>query len=54
VRDGDAIADQYHVKGTPGLFLVDAKGNIIYHPSSGEPDAVEATLREKLKLPAAK
>jgi cytochrome c biogenesis protein CcmG/thiol:disulfide interchange protein DsbE len=54
VRDGDAIADQYHVKGTPGLFLVDVKGNIIYHPTSGEPNTVEATLREKLKLPAAK
>ncbi len=54
VRDGDAIADQYNVKGTPGLFLVDAKGNIIYHPTSGAPDAVEATLREELKLPPAK
>ena len=54
VRDGDAIADLYHVKGTPGLFLVDAKGNIIYHPASSEPNAVESALREKLNLPAAK
>jgi cytochrome c biogenesis protein CcmG, thiol:disulfide interchange protein DsbE len=54
VRDGDSIADQYQVKGTPGLFLVDAKGNIIYHPKSTEPVAVEAALREKLNLPAAK
>src|SRR5689334_4875304 len=28
IRDGDAIAAQYGVTGTPGLFLVDAKGNI--------------------------
>ena len=54
VRDGDSIADQYQVKGTPGLFLVDAKGNIIYHPKSTEPVVVEAALREKLNLPAAK
>lgn len=54
VRDGDSIADLYHVKGTPGLFLVDTKGNIVYHPMSGEPDSVEVALREKLKLPAAK
>ena len=54
VRDGDAIADRYHVKGTPGLFLVDAKGNIIYHPNSAEPIAVETALRQKLNLPAMK
>jgi cytochrome c biogenesis protein CcmG, thiol:disulfide interchange protein DsbE len=54
VRDGDSIADQYQVKGTPTLYLVDAKGNIIYHPKSTEPAAVEAALREKLNLPAAK
>lgn len=52
VLDGDPIAEQYHVKGTPGLFLVDAKGVVVYHPTSGEPDAMEAALREKLHLPA--
>ncbi|MEP6484105.1 MAG: TlpA disulfide reductase family protein [Rudaea sp.] len=52
VLDGDSIAEQYHVKGTPSLFLVDAKGAVVYHPSSGEPTDVERTLREKLHLPA--
>ena len=41
------------VKGTPGLFLVDAKGNIVYRRSGGDaPEKVEAALREKLNLPA--
>lgn len=52
VRDGDAIADRYHVKGTPGLFLIDAKGVVIYHPNTSDPIIVEAELREKLHLPA--
>jgi cytochrome c biogenesis protein CcmG/thiol:disulfide interchange protein DsbE len=53
VRDGDPIADLYAVKGTPGLFLVDAKGEIVYKRSGGdEPQAVEAALRAKLGLPA--
>ncbi len=52
VRDGDAIADQYHVKGTPSLFLVDTKGAVIYHPGTSDPATVEAALREKLHLPA--
>lgn len=52
VRDGDPIADLYHVKGTPGLFLVDAKGNIVYKRTGGDaPEKVEAALREKLQLP---
>jgi cytochrome c biogenesis protein CcmG, thiol:disulfide interchange protein DsbE len=51
VRDGDPIADLYHVKGTPGLFLVDAKGDIVYKRSGGDaPEKVEAALREKLGL----
>jgi cytochrome c biogenesis protein CcmG, thiol:disulfide interchange protein DsbE len=51
VRDGDAIADQYGVKGTPGLFLVDAKGVIVYKRTGGDaPEKVEAALREKLGL----
>jgi hypothetical protein len=33
VRDGDAIAALYGVKGTPGLFLVDTTGAIIYQRS---------------------
>jgi thiol-disulfide isomerase/thioredoxin len=54
VRDGDAIAALYGVKGTPGLFLVDRSGTIIYKRSGGDaPEKVEATLREKLGLPAA-
>ncbi|HEX6832467.1 MAG TPA: TlpA disulfide reductase family protein [Rudaea sp.] len=52
VRDGDPIADLYGVKGTPGLFLVDANGAIVYRRSGGDaPEKVEAALREKLKLP---
>ena len=51
VRDGDAIADQYGVKGTPGLFLVDEKGEIVYKRTGGDaPEKVEAALREKLRL----
>lgn len=53
VRDGDPIAAQYGVKGTPGLFLVDANGDIVYKRSGGDaPEKVEAALREKLGLPA--
>jgi len=51
VRDGDPIAPLYDVKGTPGLFLVDTHGEIIYQRKGGdEPAAVEAALREKLGL----
>ena len=53
VRDGDPIADQYGVKGTPALLLVDRKGEVIYRRLGGDaPEKVEAMLREKLKLPA--
>jgi thiol-disulfide isomerase/thioredoxin len=55
VRDGDAIADLYGVKGTPGLFLVNAKGAIVYKRSGGDvPEKVEVALREKLGLPPAR
>lgn len=55
VRDGDAIADAYGVEGTPGLFLVDAQGNIVYRRSGGdEPAKVEQTLRRLLHLTAAR
>lgn len=51
VRDGDAIADKYGVKGTPGLFLVDRHGDIVYKRSGGDaPQKVEAALRAKLGL----
>jgi thiol-disulfide isomerase/thioredoxin len=54
VRDGDAIADQYGIKGTPGLLLVDRSGTIVYRRVGGDaPDAVEAALRERLGVPAA-
>jgi len=53
VRDGDAIADKYGVKGTPGLFLVDRRGSIVYRRVGGDsPEKVETALREKLGLPA--
>lgn len=55
VRDGDAIAELYGVKGTPGLFLVDRSGTVVYKRSGGDaPEKVETALREKLSLPAAR
>jgi thiol-disulfide isomerase/thioredoxin len=55
IRDGDAIAELYGVKGTPGLFLVDAKGDIVYKRSGGDaPEKVEAALREQLGVPPAR
>ena len=54
VRDGDAIADLYGIKGTPGLLLVDRSGAIVYRRVGGDaPEAVEAALRERLGLPMA-
>jgi thiol-disulfide isomerase/thioredoxin len=54
VRDGDAIAALYGVKGTPGLFLVGRSGEIVYKRNGGDaPEKVEAALREKLGLPGA-
>jgi len=50
VTDGDDIALQYGVKGTPTLLLVDAKGAVTYRMGSDSPDKAEATLREKLHL----
>ncbi len=54
IRDGDAIADRYHVKGTPGVFLVDAHGDIVYHADTSDPAKIDSALRERLHLPAAK
>lgn len=53
VRDGDAIAARYGIKGTPGLLLVDRSGQIVYRRIGGdEPAKVEAALREHLHLGA--
>jgi thiol-disulfide isomerase/thioredoxin len=53
VRDGDAIADLYGIKGTPGLLLVDRDGAIVYRRVGGDaPEKVEAALRKQLGLPA--
>ena len=53
VRDGDAIADLYGIKGTPGLLLVDRSGAITYRRVGGDaPEKVEAALRKQLGLPA--
>ena len=55
IRDGDAIADAYGVEGTPGLFLVDAQGDMVYQRDGGDnPARVEAKLRALLHLPAAR
>jgi thiol-disulfide isomerase/thioredoxin len=54
VRDGDPIADQYGVKGTPSLLLVDRNGHVVYRRVGGDaPEKVEAMLREKLGLQSA-
>ncbi|MEO7431837.1 MAG: TlpA disulfide reductase family protein, partial [Dokdonella sp.] len=50
ITDGDAIAAQYGVKGTPTLLLVNAQGSVAYRMGSDSPDTTEATLREKLHL----
>lgn len=51
VLDGDLIAQQYGVKGTPSLLLVDRKGEVIYRRVGGDsPENVEAMLRQKLGL----
>ncbi|HEU4663627.1 MAG TPA: TlpA disulfide reductase family protein [Dokdonella sp.] len=53
VRDGDAIAEQYGIKGAPGLLLVDRSGAIVYRRVGGDaPEVVEAALRKQLGLPA--
>lgn len=52
VRDGDAIAEQYGIRGTPGLLLVDVHGDIVYRRVGGDaPEAVESALRRRLGLP---
>jgi len=51
VRDGDAIAARYGIKGTPALLLVDEHGDVVYRRVGGDaPEAVEAALRERLRL----
>lgn len=54
VRDGDAIAERYGIKGTPGLLLVDPHGDVVYRRVGGDaPEAVESALRERLGIAAA-
>ncbi len=51
VRDGDTIAEQYGIKGTPGVLLIDIHGDIVYRRIGGDaPEAVEAALRDHLGL----
>ena len=37
---GDLVADEYGVKGTPGLFVIDKNKKIIYKRKSGTKDSV--------------
>ena len=54
VREGDAIAAHYGIKGTPGLLLIDKQGNVVYRRIGGDaPEAVESILRERLGLDGA-
>jgi len=54
VLDGDAIARQYGIQGTPGIVFVAKDGTVAYRRVSGsEPDVVEARLRALLGLDAA-
>lgn len=36
VADGDAIAEIYSVRGTPGLMIVDGQGNLVWKRASTE------------------
>ena len=48
--DADAVARANDVKGTPGLFVVDAEGRVIYQRQSGEDELdVEIGVREALE-----
>lgn len=47
--DGDPVTEPYGVEGTPGLFLVDADGRIVYRrPSGAEPRAVREAIEQAL------
>lgn len=49
VRDGDAVAKAYGVKGTPGLFLLDTDGTVLYQRISGaKPQAVSRAILKVL------
>ncbi len=51
----ESVAKLYQVKGTPGLFLVDADGTVKYQRSSGDkPAAVAKAIRQSLGISAAK
>ncbi len=44
---GDLVADEYGVKGTPGLFVIDKNKKIIYKRKSGTKDSV---VKEDVRL----
>lgn len=51
VKDGDAIADLYHVTGTPSLLVVDVHGDIAYRRIGGSsPEKIEGALRDQVGL----
>ncbi len=44
---GDLVADEYGVKGTPGLFVIDRNKKIIYKRKSGTKDSV---VKKEIRL----
>jgi thiol-disulfide isomerase/thioredoxin len=55
ILDGDPIAEQYGIRGTPGLLLIDRDGHIAYRRIGGDsPEKVEAELRHQLNLAPAR
>lgn len=47
--DGDPVAEDYGVQGTPGLFVAGPDGEVLYTRRSGaEPEDVEANIRAAL------
>ena len=43
----DLVAEEYGVKGTPGLFVIDSKHRVRYMRRSGEDELVVKTAVEK-------
>lgn len=55
IPKAEAVAKMYHVKGTPGLFLVDADGIVKYQRGSGaKPQEVVTAIRRSLDQAAAR